>query len=76
MHTDPKVSDKCVHVFGRLCTKPNNQTVERFACQTQEQTCCKKAQRAVRMFTGSRWGSWRGARPGWEVRRGEAGMPA
>lgn len=48
---DPKVSDKCVHVFGKLQTNANNQTVKRFACQTQEQTCCKKAQRAVRMFT-------------------------
>lgn len=66
MQKDPKVSDKCVHVFGRLQTKPNNQTVERLACQTEEQTCCMKAQRDVSMFRENRWGSWRRARYRWK----------
>lgn len=71
---DPKVSDKCVHVFGRLQTKLNNQTVERFACQTEEQTRCKKAQRTVRMFRESRWGSWRRARHGMKGAGGVGGQ--
>lgn len=55
----PKVSDKCVHVFGSAQTKANNQTVERLACQTGERTCCRKAWRDVRsMFRENRWGCW------------------
>ncbi len=54
-------------------TKPNNQTVERFACQTEEQTCCKKAQRDVRMLKRNRWGIWRRARYQWEGAGGKMG---
>lgn len=53
----PKVSTKHVHVFSRLKTKVTNQTAERFACQTDQHTCCKKVQSAVRMFRGRDGGS-------------------
>lgn len=59
------MSDKCVHVFGKPRTKPNNQTVERFARQTEVQTYCKKAQRAVSTFRENRWGGWRRAKYQW-----------